>query len=522
MINVATSPARPLVPFWNLCVGAGRASEGLRAAWQNQLAQAVKDCGFQYIRFHGLFNDDMFVYRELNGKPVFNFQYIDELFDTLLGLGIKPFVELGFMPTAMATGTTTIFWWKGNVTPPKSWDLWGELVSRFTQHVVDRYGLAEVKTWYFEVWNEANITGSFWTGTRSEYFHLYKVSVQAIKAVHPELRVGGPATSGFQADGINEGELLDRSKSLPPSDTPIDELPWKPVWVEEFLNYCAQEKLPVDFVSTHPYPTDFALDEGVFVPNSRYLHATRDDLTQVRRLVDKSAYPQAEIHLTEWSNSPSPRDYSHDFNPQAAFIVAANLDSTGLANSLSYWVFSDIFEEKGAGDTPFHGGFGLINYQGIKKPAYHAYRFLNQLGDQELHREDGLIVTRQASTGRHTALFYHYPLESSLPGCKSDDLSAIHDAEKRAASGQPRTFRLQLSGLKPGARFSVETIDESCCVMPLFRQLGYPSCLTPAEIALMRSVADHGQLALLVADERGQLDQEFVLPAWALLLVKEI
>ena len=145
--------------MFKLCVGAGRANEGLRADWQRQLTIAHRECGFEYIRMHGLFTDDMGVYREDNGKPEYNWQYIDELYDFLHSIGMKPFVELGFMPGGLASGSKTIFWWKGNVTPPKDMNKWADFIRAFVLHEQERYGDAEVRTWYFEVWNEPNLSG---------------------------------------------------------------------------------------------------------------------------------------------------------------------------------------------------------------------------------------------------------------------------------------------------------------------------------------------------------------------------
>src|SRR5579872_3580312 len=112
--------AGPFSRSYATCVGAGRAAEGLRADWQQQLAMAEKAIGFRYIRFHGLLCDEMHVYTEdKTGRPIYNFQYVDKLYDYLLSIGIRPFVELGFMPPDLASGSKTVFWWKGNVTPPR-------------------------------------------------------------------------------------------------------------------------------------------------------------------------------------------------------------------------------------------------------------------------------------------------------------------------------------------------------------------------------------------------------------------
>ncbi|HEY4105574.1 MAG TPA: hypothetical protein VGM44_16865, partial [Polyangiaceae bacterium] len=207
------------------CVGAGRVAEGLRADWQRQLRSVKAECDFDYIRMHGLLGDELGVYREgAAERPEYNFQYIDEVYDFLLSIGVKPFVELGFCPSALASGTTTVFWWKGNVTPPKNLDKWSALLVAFVRHCTERYGEAEVASWYFEVWNEPNLA-DFFTGTQADYFELYARSARAIKSVSNAYRVGGPATAGV-------------------------------AWVPEFIDYCVRHEAPVDFVSTHDYAVD--------------------------------------------------------------------------------------------------------------------------------------------------------------------------------------------------------------------------------------------------------------------------
>ena len=136
-------------PHWNRLITAGRAHEGLYAPWRAQLRQVQKEIGFSYIRFHGIFNDEMMIYREdENGNPQYNWQYSDDLLDFLLEIGLRPIMELGFTPTAMRTGEQTIFWWKGNVTPPVH-EKWEALITAFIRHCMARYGRSEVEKWYF-------------------------------------------------------------------------------------------------------------------------------------------------------------------------------------------------------------------------------------------------------------------------------------------------------------------------------------------------------------------------------------
>jgi xylan 1,4-beta-xylosidase len=518
----ADSKGVPLHHYWSVCVGAGRAHEGLRANWLEHLALSVKHCGFRYLRFHGLFHDDMCVYREQDGQPVYNWQYIDELFDRMLDLGIRPFVELSFFPKDIAaTDSKTQFWWKGNITPPKKFDKWAALIDQFVRHCLQRYGEGEVRQWYFEVWNEPNLYQAFWDGTRSQYFEMYRATVQAIKTIDPALRVGGPATSNFVPDERFDGETEDTSKQITYQMKDLGEGQWKGVWIEAFLAFCTENNLPVDFVACHPYPTDYPLDTGgIHRPRTRPATSTRDDLRWLRTIVDASAFPHAEIHLTEWSSSPSPRDHSHDSLPAATFVVRANLESTGLVDSLSYWVFTDVFEEGGAGDTIFHGGFGLINFQGMVKPTFHAYRFLHQLGDEEIARAPGLIATRQKGSGAICVLAYHYPPELREAPPLSNSPAA---AEELLAVGQPRDLHLEIRDLTPDSKLEIETLDASngFC-LAAWKEIGSPEPPSREEMKTLRKASMEVKREVFQADRSGTFRFDRSLNPWAVVLIRQV
>ncbi|MFR9722894.1 GH39 family glycosyl hydrolase [Streptomyces sp. MS19] len=518
----AAADGTPLDRFWSRVVGAGRANEGLRADWQRQLRTARQECGFDYVRFHGLFHDDMFVYTEReNGTPVYNFQYVDALFDALLDAGVRPFVEFGFSPRAMARETETVFWWGAHGAPPTDLARWGALIDRTVRHWVARYGIDEVSRWYFEVWNEANLWG-FFHGTRSEYFEIYRVTATAVKAVDPRLRVGGPATSNFVPDERFGGENEDVDKRIVAGRDDIDTLDWRPVWVEAFLDFCRRENLPVDFVSTHPYPTDWALDEhGQGEKLTRGKDATPKDLALLREIVAAGPYPDAEIHLTEWNSSSSPRDFTHDTLPAAAYVVRSVLHSIGTVDSLAYWTFTDVFEEGGAGDGMFHGGFGMITLQGVPKPAFHAYRMLAALGDTLLERTEDAVATREAATGRITALVHHYPAEEPLSVPASFDDRSVADATQ--AKGEPRDLTLTVRGLASGARFSVEVLDGAHGdALSAWRAMGAPAEPTRAETEELARLARATDRWSVVADRDGVLRLERTLAPWSLLLLRQL
>ena len=516
----ARAESRVLSPHWNFCAGAGRAAEGLRAGWRGHLQTAAAQCGFRRLRFHGLLHDEMFVCRRDGPNLVFNWQYIDDLFDFLLETGVRPFVEFGFFPKDLAGKSDfRCFWWQAHVTPPEDYGDWAALIRNLVRHWVDRYGIREVRTWYFEVWNEPNLW-FFFNAPRSCYFELYERTVEAVKSVDAALRVGGPATSNFVPDERFDGESEDPAKAKTHFLKDLDAVEWRGIWIEAFLEYCAGRRLPVDFVSCHPYPTDFAFDDRKVVsPRTRGVGSTLADLRWLRKTLEAGPFPNAEIHLTEWSSSPSVRDFAHDFPQAATFVAKVNIETAGIVDSLSYWTFTDVFEEHGAGDAAFHGGFGLINYQGIVKPAFHAYRFLHQLGGEEIAREPGFVATRNHSGGLR-ALAWNYPEEcpSAPPMANSWE-----EAEKTLSIGSAKDLALRVTDVSPGTAFWVEVVDaDAGFAGRAWRQMGSPSSPSREQTEILKDVGASSHRSLATAEPDGTLSLRLRLAPWAVALIRQI
>jgi xylan 1,4-beta-xylosidase len=336
--------------FWEHTIGSGHATLGLRADWQRQLKRAHDELGMKHVRFHGILSDDMGTLIDQSGQLLYSFFNADQIFDYLLSIGMKPFVELSFMPTALSSGDQIVFHYRANVTPPRDPAEWSVLIRKLVQHWVDRYGIDEVRQWFFEVWNEPNLT-AFGTGKQSDYFVLYRYTVDAIKSVDKSLQVGGPAT----ADNA---------------------------WISDFLDFCKKNELPADFISTHHYPTDsFGKpgDDTVTQLSESKRSALRGEAREVREQAG-----DLPVYYTEWCTSSNPRDPMHDDPYAAAFIVKTVLEANGLVQGYSYWTSSDIFEENYFPSVPFQGGFGLLNIHGIAKPSYRAYELLHGLGTELL------------------------------------------------------------------------------------------------------------------------------------------
>jgi len=470
----------PLNKMFNECIGAGRANEGLRTDWQQQLAYVKKECGFKYIRMHGLLTDDMGVYREdRNGNPEYNFQYIDVLYDYILSIGMKPFVELGFMPEALASGRETIFWWKGNVTPPKDYKKWEDLIHRLTQHFTERYGTEEVKTWYFEVWNEPNLSPGFWTGTQEEYFKLYQYSVNAVKSVNKEYRVGGPATAGA-------------------------------AWEVELIDFCKKNNLPLDFISTHSYGVRQGyLDEfgnsGTILDKNPM--SVSGDVINSRKEIANSSKPDLELHYTEWSSSYTPADPIHDSYHEAAYILEKLKQVGNAANSMSYWVFTDIFEEPGPRFTPFHGGFGLLNYQGMNKPAFYSYVYLNKLGETELINADSSSWACKNANGNVQVLFWDFT--NTLPDSINNQQYFIRDLPSKP-KGKVKVNIAEI----PEGNYMLETYKVGYRVNDVYTtylDMNRPNQLTKQQVEVIKKMNDGSPVSkdIVKINSSGVLNKEF-------------
>ena len=396
----------PYPHYWEFCVGSCHAATLLRADVQEHIRKAHRDIGFRYIRFHGLFDDDMSVYfSPLIGDPVMSFYNIDLIFDFLLDIGMKPFIELGFMPSCLASTGQTIFHYKGYTSMPNDEEAWKKLIRDLAEHLIERYGLAEVSEWFFEVWNEPNLH-FFFDGTQEDYFHLYEITARTLKEVDPCLKVGGPATS------VN-------------------------AWIPDFVNFCKCNDVPVDFVSTHHYPSDDPLSSaGMNGPGKKGGGPSVEDMKnmtpeEIKKIITafiqkkenknprdvlarmtKKAKEEAgtlPLYYTEWNGS-----HDYDNNYQAAFIIQTLAYNHDLVEGYSYWTVSDIFEEMGMKPGPFKNEFGIQTNHGVPKPSYRLFEALHAAGDIRLDvpsADPNVEVLALTNGDEATVFVYNHDLE---------------------------------------------------------------------------------------------------------------
>lgn len=433
------------------CIGTGRMDLALHREYVNQLKLVQEEIGFDYIRGHGLFCKDMAIYHaweQEDGtlREEYNFTYLDEVMDMYQDLHIRPFLELGFMPEALASDEHTVFYWKGNITPPADYDRWARLVQATLRHLLERYGEDEVLTWPIEVWNEPNLR-SFWKDAdMQEYFRLYEVTAKAVKEVHPQLIVGGPAICGVDDER----------------------------WLREFLDFVQSRELPLDIVTRHHYTSYPPEREGHY--DYIELHEPEDAfgvLEKSREIVDSyDCFRDKQIHITEFNTSYVPTAPIHDTCLNAAYVAHMLSRLGDKHESYSYWTFGDVFEENGVPFTPFHGGFGLVANACIPKPTFWTFAFYKNLQGRCVHRSEDAVIVQQEN-GNYYGVAWH-------PDWYGEE------REKNV------TFVFDLSGEKEGQEYMlIERIvdEEHGNPLRVWHEMGEPANPTREQNELLRQVA---------------------------------
>jgi xylan 1,4-beta-xylosidase len=447
----ANAPASAFPHFWERMFGSGRAALSLRDSYREDLRATKRITGFQYVRFHGILLDELGVYDEdAQGNAVYNFSYVDQIYDGLLANGVKPYVEISFMPKKLASRPQDLhaFWYKQNVSPPRDYAKWDALISAFARHLVERYGIDEVASWYFEVWNEPNI--DFWTGRPAEptYFELYDHTASALKAVDRRIRVGGPATA-------------------------------QAAWVGDLIAHATTNHVPLDFVSTHVYGNDAAKDvfgadppveDRAIPPHQMVCHAVK----KVHEQILASARPTLPLIWSEFNATYANESPITDSIYMGPWLADTIRQCDGMTEMMSYWTFSDVFEEQGPVKQPFYGGYGLIAAGGIPKPAFDAFALLHQLGDRRIasSNPDALVTERQDGTL----------------------VVALWNLVEPGAAGPDKSFHLEFRGVAPQAAVTIGRVDaRHGDTLAAYQRMGSPRYPTQAQIQQLRQAAEPGR-----------------------------
>jgi xylan 1,4-beta-xylosidase len=354
--------------FWQSAVGSthmymvlesGTPGVNLQSAYR----LAARELGVQRVRGHGILNDDVGIYSEVNGQPVYNWENYDQIIDYIVSLGMDPLIELSFMPSALATGDNTFGWYNGapgNITLPSSWERWRDLIYNIAAHSIERYGEEEVESWYWEVWNEPDLPrGDFFVGTIDDYFTLYDYAVDGLMQADPDLRVGGPSVAISGND-----------------------------WIDRFIDHCMQNGKKVDFISWHTYP-NFRADPGAVPGAHRGVQAKID--------AKMAQYPglQLENLLTEWNTTyRGGSTFHHEIG--ASFVAKTVHDMFQSQNNgvkppdtAAFWVISDLWEEWQTDGLGFDVMGMVMRRNDVRKPTYLAFQMMAWMHHRQLQFSGG-------------------------------------------------------------------------------------------------------------------------------------
>jgi xylan 1,4-beta-xylosidase len=417
---------------------------------------------------------------------------------------VRPYVEWGFMPGALASGDQTVFWWQGNVTPPADWNEWSDLVVSLTRHWIERYGRDEVRQWPFEVWNEPNLSG-FWKGAdQAAYFKLYEVTVRAIKSVDAEIKVGGPAICGGQDH-----------------------------WIDDFLAFVRERDLPLDIFTRHLYAGETPVQrppEYLYQPLSPPQKPI-DELRDVRARIDRNGFANVPLHITEFNTSYDPLCPVHDTAYNAAYLARLLAEAGKYAESLSFWTFSDVFEEQDIPRALFHGGFGMLARHGIKKPTFHLFAFFSRLGETILHQDERSLVTQRADGSVALVAWNPRPAnggatgtDAVVGGIQAEGLptAGIATADAAAAAAtDSQTIAITIPWAGGNALALRQRVSDSHAnPWELWRAMGRPLNPSPRQIDFLRTSAVPAVETAVLPATATRLDVRFSLDRNEITLVE--
>lgn len=372
----------------------------VRSDVREHLAMARDEIGLRHVRACAMFSNELRVrtpslpdWKSPAGQRavVMNWQTVDYCLDGLLDLGLKPVITTCFTPEWMTSNPASCWPDKNRTTPPADLQAWQELVAGCLKHLIQRYGVDEVTSWYFECWNEPNLTG-FFNGTQEDFFRLWSSTWHALKAVLPEIRFGGPSTA--------RGE-----------------------WIPEFLKWTASDETRPDFLISHVYNNDseseplspFDGPASDRVKDSP--HFASGVIRGVRKFLDSVDW-KGEVHWNEWGRSWFPYDPRRETALEAAFIAKTMSETSSTADAFAFWCLSDVYDQIGYTASEFDSHYGMLSLHGLRKPAWWAHVLLNRLEGRSVSVNGGDALTGALASRTHDSgsiLLHSYPAEVSAP-----------------------------------------------------------------------------------------------------------
>lgn len=442
------------------CFNFGMAIDLLHAKLREQIIELKNKINIKYIRICNPFHSSMYI-RDNNGLE-WNFDAINNIFDFIVANEMYPIIDLANKPKRATryVGKDIFYDDKSSIPIYNSLDEWKCLIYEFIKHIIHRYGERNIKQWMFELWYDEN-----WFEQENidiTYMDVWNVTYTTIKDIIPEVQIGGNGLHVFY-----KGDIL-----------------------KEHLKIWKNSEFKPDFLTTYIYPY-----KNSKVGTEKYIQRSTDNmfldnnLKEYNKLLKEIDYPTTSIYITEWNTCLSERNYYNDSCGKAAHVVKQILSSFGKCKFISYWQTCDLLGHYFDGKAPLVGSTGIITKDGIEKPVFFAYYFIQRLGEYIIEKGENYIITTDAKNNYYILICnpkefnYNYYL-------KREDEITVDDLDNIFEDKKVIDLEIELKGIKSGEYYikKQRLNEKSGSIIREWKHLGYINNLKKEEIEYMKSM----------------------------------
>lgn len=435
----------------------GRAYACLRSEVQEQIRMTIHDYPFDYLRIRDIFSDDLYIYYEKeNSEPLYNWASLDTVFDFILSVGLKPFPEIGYMPAMLASKKQYANWqYHPNISQPKSLQKWKLLILDFLRHYIGRYGIRELRSWYFDFWTDPDlkIKNPYWNESMEAFFEFYLVTWQAFHETDPDLQLGSPSFSSIYG--------------FP--------------WYESFFSFCNEHFIRPAYISAHLYGCEGEFSKDLMEDTSYYSVTNQrlvaDQIQTVQEIMNRYKFHDLEIIVSDWNLTFLPSDLIRDTCYMGPYICHTLNQTMHLVKGISFWALSDNYEDFFPDNRLFQGGAGLLDFHSLKKAAYNAFTLIGMLGSRILSQGKNYIFTMEENT--YQLLFYNLPQFDYMYSIL--DHSIIDETHRYNIYGNVENLLLSISLQLPKGTYYIKRYEvsrEYGSAYDIWGRMGFPPVLT--------------------------------------------
>lgn len=443
---------------YNKIINIGYANDLLESLLQEHIVLLRNDIKFEYARFWGIFNEDMNI-ENSNGE--YNFYKIDKILDFIIGCGMKPFIDL--MPKAKRISKNIVEFveFENKSVKLKRSEEWGRLIHKFIVHCINKYGREEVENWYFDISRSENI--SICKNEKDKnllYCETFKIIYSRIKEIIPNAKVGGP------------GGNFTKSSAL------------------EFFKEWRRFDIKPDFISLYIYPYTALVRSGTRVAQAS---SERDyllnKLNKMNKVTKELGFSTHEIIISEWNSTVSDRNYINDSAWKASYIVKNVIDSVNKADKIGYRIASDVSSEYLDTNLLLQGGTGLISKNGIKKPAFYAFSFLEKMSTNLVDKGENYIITKN-SNNSFSMICHNYKQFNNSYLLNSEENVSINQLEDIYEDEKNLNISFSIKNINKG-RYRVKSFilnEKHGSILNEWIELGSDNHLRADEIDYLKSI----------------------------------